>query len=133
MRRVSEKLTPADCVILVSLVLCAALLFALPAISSGKRSGYFTVSVREGGEEIVREYPLTGEYELHVLSDGFSYTVTVGGGSVWVSEADCANRFCVKKGKISSCGDGIVCIPGRLVIKIGDTRDTEDGYDCVVG
>ena len=133
MRPVSEKLTPADCVILVSLVLCAALLFALPLIRSDKSGGYFTVSSREGGEEVVREYPLTGEYELHVLSDGFSYTVTVGGGCVWVSEADCANRLCVKKGKISSCGDGIVCIPGRLVIKICGTRNTEDDYDCVVG
>lgn len=132
MRRVSEKLTPADCVILVSLVLFAVLLFTLTAIKPNGSGGYFTLSTREDGEEVVREYPLTGEYELHVLSDGFSYTVTVGGGCVWVSEAGCANRFCVKKGKISSRGDGIVCIPGRLVINIGG-KNTEDGYDCVVG
>lgn len=39
-------------------------------------------------------------------------------GEAWISEADCPNHDCVKKGKISRNGEMLVCIPHRLTVSI---------------
>ncbi len=39
-------------------------------------------------------------------------------GHVWISEANCPNQDCVKKGTISRNGELLVCLPHRLTISI---------------
>ena len=37
---------------------------------------------------------------------------------VWIAEANCPNRDCVKQGKISMNGEMLVCLPHRLTVSI---------------
>ncbi len=39
-------------------------------------------------------------------------------GEVWISEANCPNQDCVKKGKISMNGEMLVCLPHRVTVSI---------------
>ena len=44
--------------------------------------------------------------------------VCYGRGEIWVEEADCKNRVCVKHAKASFVGSSIICAPHKLVIKV---------------
>lgn len=63
-------------------------------------------------------------------SEQFDYynVVTISGGKVSVTEASCKNQVCVKHGTISGTGETIVCLPNRLVVRIGSKGG---GYDSV--
>lgn len=66
--------------------------------------------------------------ETFLLSEDTAYTIQTadGGinelvirdGNVWISDANCPNHDCVKKGKISRNGEMLVCIPHRLTVAV---------------
>lgn len=39
-------------------------------------------------------------------------------GEAWISEANCPNQDCVKKGKISMNGEMLVCLPHKVTVSI---------------
>lgn len=51
--------------------------------------------------------------------DGWN-TVQVSPGSIRVTDADCPHQDCVKQGAISDGAIPIVCLPHKLVIRIGE-------------
>lgn len=44
--------------------------------------------------------------------------ITVQGGRISDSEADCENQVCVNTGWVSHPGDVIVCLPHKLVVQV---------------
>lgn len=79
-----------------------------------------TAEIYSGGELVrtVDDLSPDEEYSFRVdCGDGYNI-VTVGGGEIWVSEADCSNQTCVNAGKISGGGQTIICAPHKLVIRI---------------
>lgn len=69
--------------------------------------------------------PASGQYDYYNV-------VTISSGSVSVTEASCKNQVCVKHGAISMTGESIVCLPNRLVVRIGsDSGEEGGGYDSV--
>ena len=55
-------------------------------------------------------------------ADGGYNTVTVKGGKIAVTEADCPDQYCVRQGFCDS-GTQIVCLPHKLVISfIGENE-----------
>ena len=70
--------------------------------------------------ELLYTLPLSVDTTVTVQTDGGTNTVTVKDGRVAVTEADCPDGYCVKRG---FCGGGaqIVCLPNRLVLKF--TKD----------
>ena len=53
-------------------------------------------------------------------------TVTVKDGSVFVSEADCLNRDCVRMGSISKPGQIIVCLPHHFSVTVVGGAESPD-------
>ncbi len=45
-------------------------------------------------------------------------TVCRENGEIYVSEADCPDKVCVRSGKISKTGEGIICAPNRVAVEI---------------
>lgn len=56
------------------------------------------------------------EQTVTVSSAGGTNVVTVSGGKIAVTEADCPDGYCMDRGFCSG-GAQIVCLPNRLVIK----------------
>ena len=78
--------------------------------------------------ELLYTLPLAVEKQITVESAYGTNTVTVRGGSVAVTEADCPDHYCMKRGFCDS-GVQIVCLPNRLVLKFVG----EQTVDAVVG
>ena len=56
-------------------------------------------------------------YVIKTADDGINH-LHIQNGEAWISEANCPNHDCVKKGKISQNGEMLVCIPHRLTVSI---------------
>ncbi len=65
--------------------------------------------------ETVAELSLRGEY-YEMNFNGV--TVSCENGEIFVEDSDCADKVCVRSGKISKAGEGIICAPNRVAIEI---------------
>ena len=66
--------------------------------------------------ELYKSVDLNQDQEFIVESPRGSNTVTVRGGKIAVTAADCPDHYCVERGFCDG-GAQIVCLPHRLVIK----------------
>ena len=87
--------------------------------------GLLLILRREGGRvrvEIdgvaVAEYSLAidGEYTLN----GGTNILVIEGGAAYIKDADCPDKTCVRRGRISYVGQSAVCLPNRVSVKIID-------------
>lgn len=65
--------------------------------------------------------------------DGGYNNVVIKDGAVYLEDADCPDKLCVKTGHISKTGKTIVCLPHRVVVEItgGDSTDESDVIDSI--
>lgn len=47
-------------------------------------------------------------------------------GEVFVTESTCTDKVCMRSGKISKSGEGIICAPNRVSIEIDGKSDLPD-------
>lgn len=120
--------TRADRALIVTVsaaALLMAVLFLLPARTG---SAAFAV-VEQDGQEIVR-LRLDREESVRIsCADGYN-VVTVKGGSVSVTEADCRDQICVRQGSITTRKESIVCLPHRLSVHLEGASEG-NGPDAV--
>ena len=90
-------------------LVCLCALLSLPLLG-GRDAAW--VEVYSGGK-LVKAVSLAVDQEFTV--DGHN-TVTVSGGKIAVTWADCPDGYCMARGFCSS-GPEIVCLPNRLVLR----------------
>lgn len=118
-------LTKGD-LLLTGLLLAAAgltALFFLPQAAPKK----FAVVTADGRE--VCRLPLDQDGSFRI---GSGNTLTIRGGTAYMSEADCPDRICVTTGGISRTGQTIVCAPHRIVVTITGGGGDESPTDLFV-
>lgn len=82
------------------------------------------VQIMVGGKT-ERTVDLTQDQTFTLASpDGGYNTITVKNGRIAVTEADCPDGYCVKRGFCSG-GAQIVCLPHRLVIHFLDAQTVD--------
>ena len=92
---------------------------AAMAISEGLARN--AICAKVNGELVREVYNFTTDAKVYDRSLGLVYlnegtnTVTVKNGKVAVTEADCPDHYCMKRGYCDS-GAQIVCLPNRLVL-----------------
>lgn len=103
------------------------LIAALLALSLGlslwlfaPRSRANSVKVYSDGK-LLHTLDLSEDTTLTVTSDRGSNVITVKDGKIAVTEADCPDQYCQKRGYCST-GPSIVCLPNRLVLEFIDKR-----------
>lgn len=64
------------------------------------------------------EYLLSEEQTVEISTEKGKNTVTIKGGKVTVSEADCPDKYCVNHVAVDSTGETIVCLPHCVIIEI---------------
>lgn len=107
-------------------LLLAAIIFGI-CLPGGQQSASRAELYLNG--ERIRVIPLDTDGEF-TLEGAYTATVTVSGGRIAVTASDCPGEDCVHTGWISAPGRSIVCLPGRLEIRISVT-DAE--VDFAVG
>lgn len=102
-------------------VIAACLIFIF---LTGGKSGENSAEIYEDGKLVktIADLDPEKEYSFEIKTKNGTNTVSVGGGSIWVSSADCSNQTCVHAGKISLAGQTVICAPHKLVIRVvGET------------
>ena len=93
------------------------------ALAKGAVSAWPTLVVNG---EVVERLSLAGEpRDITVRAGGGFNVVRVGEGRAAVVSADCPDQTCVKNGEISRPGEGSVCLPHKLVVRVTGGRGGE--------
>lgn len=125
-----EKFKLKNDIILIGILLVIACIIGIFVYVNNSNSKLLTVQVILDGD-IIREYPLgdSDEYNMECMLETGNYVV-IKDGEVFMKDANCPDKLCVKQGKISQAGETIICLPNRLVIKIiGDSYSETEGLD----
>ena len=71
------------------------------------------VEIRENNREIIKA-DLNKDREVSLSKN----TVIIKNKQVYMSYADCPDKICKAKGKISKKGESIICLPNRVSVEI---------------
>ena len=107
----------------ILLVVCAGL--SIWALLPGEEATM--VEVRSEGE-LLYLLPLSVDREVEVVCGDGVNVVTVKDGKVAVTQANCPDGYCMKRGFCSS-GVQIVCLPNHLVLSFVGEQEV----DAVIG
>lgn len=74
--------------------------------------------------ETVETIALDSENSTFVYND---VTICLDDGEIFVKATKCKDKVCLRSGKISKAGEGIICAPNRVSIEIdGENSDLPD-------
>ncbi|MCR5719519.1 MAG: NusG domain II-containing protein [Lachnospiraceae bacterium] len=111
--------------ILLSIILITSLIIIFKDNFNDKSLSRTACIYSDG--KLVKEIPLnsqTPDMTFTIESKYGSNTITVKEGAIAVTDADCANKICVKEGFISNSRLPITCLPNRLIITIKTKDDS---------
>ena len=113
-------------ILLFAAMAAVCLVLSVLLLKSGDGAAYAQIS---SGGKVVRTVSLAVDQQFTVTGEnGGSNTVTVQGGRIAVTEADCPDHYCMDRGFCSG-GSPIVCLPNRLVISFAGRQSV----DAIVG
>ena len=104
-------------IILFAVIAAACIALSLPLLR--QEEARFAEITSKG--QLVKTVDLQIDQEFTV--DGHN-TVTVQGGKIAVTWADCPDHYCMKRGFCSG-GTDIVCLPNRLVISFVGEQEVD--------
>ncbi len=114
-----------DYILIFIYVIAALAGIAFSVLGQRGGSAYIYVS-----GELYGVYDLSGTNEIHIESDeGIINDICIDDGGVYMKDATCPYRECVKTGRISRNGESICCLPAKVMIVI--RSDEEAVYDAI--
>ncbi len=121
------KLTIADLIVVVAVILLAAVL-SIYLFKSVDSSAARTAIIEQDGK-VIRKIDLDslkGKTEID-LSGEYSTVVIAENGRVSISSSTCRDKVCVKTGWLTKIGQSSVCLPNRVVVRIAGENSEFDG------
>ncbi len=100
----------ADIIIIGTVALCF-LLSIIMLVSFSKQGSRVII---KQDNKIVYNQSIKTDNKIELETN----VITIKDGMVFVSDANCKNQVCVKKGKISKKGESIVCLPNKVIVEI---------------
>lgn len=117
-----KKLKKGDIVIYL-LVFSVSIIIFLQSFLFGKSGTAYRVEIiSENGKHT---YSLSENRKEELKSNGYRLDIITENGKVWVENAQCPDKCCQNRGKISDSGDSIVCLPAKCVISIIGEGDAD--------
>lgn len=112
-----------DIVIIVSVLMCA-LIMAVSFLFAD-RGDVSTVVISVDGKTEA-QLDLDHDETYTVSNNGHTNVIEISNGRVRMLDADCKDRVCVNQGWISTQGETIVCLPGRVTVTLKNTQQEID-------
>lgn len=130
-----KMIRPFDVIIVVALLLASFIPYVVFARhEASANAAVLTAVVTHDGHEVYR-IRLTGHTGTtkwrYQDGDHWNEVVTTG-HRIAITEANCADQVCVRKGAISRPGDTIVCLPHKLLIEVKSSHGTSTNTGGVV-
>ncbi|MBQ8350628.1 MAG: NusG domain II-containing protein [Clostridia bacterium] len=114
---------PLDLLVLLVVSAVACLLLLLPVLAG---SGTTLAVVTASGTV---HYPLDEDRTITLQENGYTLTVKVEAGAVFVCESSCPEQICRRTGRIHHPGESILCSRAGVLLRI----EGEGMYDAVAG
>ncbi|MGC8659213.1 MAG: NusG domain II-containing protein [Desulfomonilaceae bacterium] len=112
-------------VILMMFLLAGSLFIFLPnRLAAGGNTVYVTVDGKLTGR-----YSLSHDRLVSVNGPLGETKVQIQAGKVRILNSPCPNHYCVRMGAVSAGGSALVCVPNRIIVRIG--RDGFGGLDAI--
>ena len=105
--------------VLIALILIAA---AASFFTIGRRSGGTVLEVSVEGR-LYGTYPLS---EDRIIEIGDGNVAEISRGEAFMRDASCPGRDCVHSKHIDERGGQIVCLPNRVIMRVGGPPDQVD-------
>ena len=125
MKRIGTYFRPLDALV-IALVLTLACLLAVLPLTGGGDAARLSVSV--GGRE--SSYPLDTDCAFTLENNGYTLSVVILNGGVYVRDANCPRRHCLSMSPIKKSGEIILCAEADILLRI---TGGEGGDDAVAG
>ncbi len=113
----NKLLRKTDIVIIVTVLLICAFFFILQWLGNGERIA--EISVNGSVTERINLDRLN-EKKVIIPDTQPKVVIVAENGSVYFESAECRDKICVKKGKLSHRGDIAACLPSKTVITVLD-------------
>ena len=114
------------------LIFAVVLIFALSAVGAllvvNGGTDNLTVTVCENGKVVYSEKLSRIKKSTTVTAGGC--VVVVKSDGVFVKEANCPDKLCVKSPKITKAGQSVICLPNRVAVYLTGEKSE---VDAVVG
>lgn len=105
-----------DFILLAGILAVAAILFAVGSLREKTEDGAW-VMISVNGKEAGR-YSLAENVSVNIAGPLGENRLVISEGTVWMEEAVCPDRYCIRQGEISKTGQQIICLPNYIVVEI---------------
>ena len=113
-------------VIGLALLLAACIGLSIPLLLPGQDAAFAQI-ISDG--QVMHTVDLKTDRQIHIsTANGGRNTITVAGGKIGVTEANCPDHYGMDRGMCSG-GTQIVCLPNKLIIRFVG----EQAVDSVAG
>lgn len=130
MKKAKSSKLSIDILLLAVLLLVSVFLFI--GFRLFTKDGSYVI-VRVDGEEKY-SFSLTEEVDTLLEGSGGTNRIVIHGGEVYISDASCPDKLCVKEGKKHRSGESIICLPNKLVVEIkGENEKDSNTFDVITG
>ena len=120
----------------IAALVCVAYIFVIRPIASKKaneasESTARTAVIYQNGREMMRIDLSTASDNSFVIpgKKGSSNTITIKDHDIFVSDAGCPDKLCVKQGSAVSSHIPVICLPNKLIIVVENSTEGDD-YDA---
>ncbi len=115
-------------IILAVIIAIVGLIFSIYFVMNDTSVKDGKVIIHVDGEKY-GEYSLAEDQEIEIKQgDDAINKVTIKGGNVQMTFANCKNQDCVEQGKITSGNEAIICLPHKVVVEI---KADDSEYDAI--
>lgn len=113
-QQVFKRLKFWDVFIIVFVLVISVSVFLLYASADKGESVEITVD-----GELHSMYPLYENKVIDVITENGNIKVCIKNNEVYILDADCNDKICIKDRPVSRKGQTIVCLPLKVIVKIG--------------
>ena len=112
----------ADILVYIFIAVIAVGIF----LTSNQKNEAACLLINCGGSE--KTFDITRDTSFELENNGYTLTVIIENGEVFVSETDCPDRICRITGRITRPGQSIICVPAEISLTL--IADGEGDYDA---
>ena len=103
------------------LLLILSITSCLFLILSSQKTEHNTVFIYLN-QELYEKVPLDKNTKINV---GGTNTVVMENGTVYIEDATCPDKLCIKQGKIFNSSKNIICLPNKVTVKTDKDSDID--------
>lgn len=125
----ASKMKPLDGIIISFLFLISFLPLLLFSLQQKNQSADVTYQavLSVNGEEIKTFDLSKGDTYRYETKDGDYNLIEIKDGAIAITDANCGDLVCVRRGWIKKSGETIVCLPHKLLIEIKASDGSQEG------